>query len=299
MAKWEGKNVIGIIGGTGIYELGNLLEGSETVEISTPFGMPSAKIVRGRLAGKEVAFVPRHGVGHVFTPTEVPYAANIWALKTLGVRFIVSLSAVGSLKEEHRPMDFVLATQFIDRTKGTRRSTFFSDGLVAHVPFGHPVCEELAQVVLEAGRALDPPLQAIKLGGTYVCMEGPAFSTRAESELYRSWGADVIGMTNLTEAKLAREAEIAYTTVALITDYDCWREGVEDVNVGAVEKVLKANGTNALRLVRAAIERLDVSSEWPAHKSLEFSISTNVSKIPAQTRKNLDPIIRRVLPADK
>jgi 5'-methylthioadenosine phosphorylase len=286
--------VIGVIGGTGIYELGGLLEGSERIEMETPFGKPSGTIVRGRLSGKEVCFLPRHGAGHVYTPSEVPYAANIWALKSLGVKFIISLSAVGSLKLEHRPMDFVIVTQFIDRTF-QRRSTFFGDGIVAHIPFAHPVSEDLGRVILAAGKALDPPLPAITMGGTYVCMEGPAFSTRAESDLYRSWGASVIGMTNLTEAKLAREAEIAYSTVALVTDYDCWHEGVESVSVEAVSKVLRDNASNALRLVKAAVAAIDPAAAFPEHTALQGAICTAPEKIPAKIRQKLDPIVRRVL----
>jgi 5'-methylthioadenosine phosphorylase len=241
---------IGIIGGSGLYEASGL-ENVRTVSIDTPYGPPSDTLSIGRVAGHdaELVFLPRHGRGHRLLPSEVNYRANIWALKKLGVAWVVSVSAVGSLQEEVVPGHVVVIDQFIDRTKA-RASTFFGDGAVGHVAFGDPVCGALRGVLLEAARAESA---VVHDGGTYVCMEGPAFSTRAESELYRSWGARVIGMTNLPEAKLAREAGLSYATLAMATDYDCWHEGHDDVTVEQVIAVLQANVALARRIVRAAV----------------------------------------------
>jgi len=286
---------IGIIGGTGIYALGAALENATCTEVETPFGKPSCALVRGTLrgTGREVVFISRHGPGHVLSPTEVPYAANVYALKSLGVRMVVSFSAVGSLKEEHRPTDIVVPQQFIDRTCA-RRSTFFGNGVVAHVSLARPVCDELAAVVVAAGRALDPPI-AVKLGGTYVCMEGPAFSTRAESELYRSWNADLIGMTALTEAKLAREAELAYVAVALVTDYDCWRPHEEAVSAAAVSEVMHTNAANATRLIVEVVRRIDPAAVWPAHRALDGALATDPASTTPEARARLAPILSRLL----
>src|SRR3984957_12659757 len=241
------KAEIGIIGGSGLYSMPGF-EAAEEVLIQTPFGAPSDNYVLGQLAGHNVAFLARHGRGHRISPSELNFRANIYGMKALGVERIVSLSAVGSLKEEHRPLDFVIPDQFVDRTRG-RISTFFGEGLVAHVSFADPVCPQLASTVNDACRTAGVN---VKTGGTYICMEGPMFSTKAESNLYRSWGMDVIGMTNLQEAKLAREAEICYVTVAMVTDYDCWHPEHEAVEVTDIIRVLTQNAGNAARVVAAA-----------------------------------------------
>ena len=240
-------------------------EAQEEVRVETPFGEPSDAYVVGKLAGKDVAFLARHGRGHRYSPSELNFRANIWGMKSLGVERILSLSAVGSLKEEHRPLDFVVPDQFVDRTRG-RISTFFGEGLVAHVSFAHPICGQLAQVAHAAGQSVGVN---IKKGGTYLCMEGPAFSTVAESNRYRSWGMDVIGMTNLQEAKLAREAELCYTTIAMVTDYDCWHPDHEAVTVTDIIANLTQNAANAAKLVAAAVAAMASSRSssrtigWP------------------------------------
>lgn len=242
---------IGILGGSGLYAMKGL-EAWEDVTVETPFGAPSAPLRRGRLNGAEAVFLARHGHGHRFTPTEIPYRANLWALKSLGVEQLVSVSAVGSLQERHKPGELRLVRQFIDHTK-FRRDTFFGEGLVAHVGFAEPTCGECTELLLEAGRGLTLPLED---GASYVCMEGPAFSTRAESLLHRSWGADLIGMTQVTEAKLAREAELCFATIALVTDYDAWREDEEAVDAASVLDVMQANVAKAQALIAAAVPRL-------------------------------------------
>src|SRR5277367_988324 len=242
------KPTIGIIGGSGLYSMPGFTA-HEEVTLDTPWGAPSDPYVVGQLAGKEVAFLSRHGRGHRHSPSELNFRANIYGFKMLGVDRILSLSAVGSLKEEHPPLDFVIPDQFVDRTRG-RVSTFFGDGLVAHISFAHPICPQLAQLAAAACREAGVPS---KSGGTYLCMEGPAFSTLAESNLYRSWGMDVIGMTNLQEAKLAREAEICYVTIAMVTDYDCWHEEHDAVTVDEIIRVLNLNADNARKVVRAAV----------------------------------------------
>lgn len=284
---------IGLIGGTGLYAITECLENVRTIELDTPYGRPSGPLTLGDLKGslprRPVVFIARHGPGHKYSPTEVPYAANIWALKSLGVRVAISFSAVGSLQEQHRPTSIVLPLQFIDRTKARDPATFFRGiGAVAHVSFADPVCPELAKVVYEAAKELDPPVDAT-LGGTYVCIEGPAFSTRAESNLYRAWGADVIGMTNLTEAKYAREAEIAYCTVALVTDYDCWRAEEEPVTSDAVLAVMKENSANAVRIIEKAVRVVDPLADWPAHHALATAVT--IEHISEEARKKLGPII--------
>src|ERR1700748_1186522 len=253
--------------------------------VETPFGEPSDAFVLGDLEGRKVVFLARHGRGHKLLPSELNFRANIYALKKLGVERILSVSAVGSLKEEHKPTDFVIPDQFIDRTFH-RESTFFGNGIVGHVAFGDPVCATVAKAIVDACAAAEV---VGKSGGTYVCMEGPQFSTRAESNLYRSWGADVIGMTNLQEAKLAREAEISYATLAMVTDYDCWREGHDDVTVEQVIAVMHQNSGNAQKVVKAAVRLMpqDLSAS-PAQSAAQFAIMTDKSLIPAETKKKLD-----------
>lgn len=259
----------------------------EEVVITTPFGDPSDAYVVGELAGKPVAFLARHGRGHRILPTELNYRANIYGMKKLGVDYILSLSAVGSLKEEHRPLEFVLPDQFVDRAL-KRQNTFFGDGLVAHVSMADPISPELAEIVhqacLEVGVKVDR-------GGTYLCMEGPGFSTRAESFLYRSWGMDVIGMTNATEAKLAREAEIAYVTVAMVTDYDCWHDGHDAVTVDEIIGNLTQNAENAAKVVAATVAKLPLDLSCKAHHALRHAIITDRTKVPETTRQKLWPII--------
>ncbi len=273
---------IGIIGGSGLYAMPGLTDVREQ-QVSTPWGEPSDPLVLGTLDGRKVAFLARHGKGHRLLPSELPFRANIYALKSVGVEQILSVSAVGSLKEEHKPTDFVIPNQFIDRTFH-RNSTFFGEGIVGHVAFGDPVCGVVANA-LET--ACDEAKVAGKLGGTYVCMEGPQFSTRAESNLYRSWGADIIGMTNLQEAKLAREAEICYATLAMVTDYDCWHEGHDDVTVDQVIAVMHQNTANACRVVRAAVNLLPEERGCGCATAAQFAIMTQRDAIPVATREKL------------
>jgi 5'-methylthioadenosine phosphorylase len=244
---------IGIIGGSGLYQMPDLTDVDE-IALETPFGDPSDKFIIGTLEGERVAFLPRHGVGHRFTPTEVPFRANIYAMKLLGVERILSASAVGSLQEKYAPLDMVIPDQFFDRTRArARESTFFGEGIVAHVTFAHPVCSELGDVLEQSCKAAEVKSHR---GGTYICMEGPAFSTVAESNVYRSWGMDIIGMTNLQEAKLAREAEICYATLALVTDYDCWHPGHDAVTVETVIEYLNKNVRNAQIIMKSAVKAL-------------------------------------------
>lgn len=281
---------IGIIGGSGLYNMPGFTEKSE-VRLDTPFGDPSDAYVVGKLAGRDVAFLPRHGRGHRISPSELNFRANIYGMKMLGVERIISLSAVGSLKEEHKPTDFVIADQFFDRTKG-RISTYFGDGLVAHVSMAHPVCGELAGVVKQAADAAGI---TAKLGGTYLCMEGPAFSTVAESNVYRSWGMDVIGMTNLQEAKLAREAEICYTTVAMVTDYDCWHPDHDAVTVEQIIQVLHTNADNAAKLVAAAVAGVPETASCKCQMALRHAIITDRATVPVATRAKLELIVGKYL----
>ncbi len=285
------KAEIGIIGGSGLYTMPGLTNVHEE-RVETPFGEPSEVFALGELEGRKVAFLARHGRGHRLLPTEINFRANIYAMKSLGVERILSVSAVGSLKEEHKPTDFVIPDQFIDRTFA-RNATFFGDGIVAHVGFGDPVCATVATAFASACETVGV---VGKRGGTYVCMEGPQFSTRAESNLYRSWGADVIGMTNLQEAKLAREAEICYATVAMVTDYDCWREGHDDVTVDQVVAVLHQNAENAGEVVRGAVAAMpaDVRTCGCA-SALQFAILTDRSVIPQQVRERLGLLLGKYL----
>jgi 5'-methylthioadenosine phosphorylase len=282
---------IGIIGGSGLYQMPELLD-VEEVELETPFGKPSDAFIVGTLEGEAVAFLPRHGRGHSFTPTEVPYRANIYAMKMLGVERILSASAVGSLQEQYAPLDMVIPNQFFDRTRArARESTFFGEGIVAHVTFAHPVCSEVGDVLEEACKVTEVKTHR---GGTYLCMEGPAFSTKAESEVYRSWGMDVIGMTNLQEAKLAREAEICYATLALVTDYDCWHPGHDDVTIDIVVEYLNKNVRNAQLIMKEAVKRL-TSSERTCKcvSALKNAIFTAPHLWPAETREKLDLIVKK------
>jgi 5'-methylthioadenosine phosphorylase len=281
---------IGIIGGSGLYAMPGLTSVRE-VRVETPFGDPSDAFVLGELEGRKVAFLARHGRGHRILPSELNFRANIYAMKKLGVERIVSVSAVGSLKEEHKPTDFVIPDQFIDRSS-RRVSTFFGDGLVAHVAFGDPVCATIGKAIAE-GCAREGVVG--KLGGTYVCMEGPQFSTRAESNLYRSWGADVIGMTNLQEAKLAREAEICYATVAMVTDYDCWYEGHDDVTVEQIVAVLNQNAANAAKVVKVAVAGMPHERDCGCASALKHAMLTDPKLIPAETRKKLDLLVGKYL----
>ena len=277
---------IGIIGGSGLYSMAGF-EAQREVSIDTPWGPPSDKYVVGTLSGKPVAFLARHGRGHRISPSELNFRANIYGMKSLGVERIISLSAVGSLKEEHRPLDFVIPDQFFDRTRG-RASTFFGDGLVGHISFADPICPQVAGVVYDSARASG--INA-KKGGTYLCMEGPAFSTRAESNVYRSWGMDVIGMTNLQEAKLAREAELCYVTVAMVTDYDCWHPGHDAVTVSDILANLNKNAENACKLVAAAVAALPSERTCKCGSALSHAIITDRKLVPEATRKRLDLII--------
>jgi 5'-methylthioadenosine phosphorylase len=284
------KPTIGIIGGSGLYSMPGF-EAQEERAIETPWGPPSDPYVVGRLAGKDVAFLARHGRGHRLSPSELNFRANIYGFKALGVERILSLSAVGSLKEEHKPLDFVIPDQFVDRTRG-RVSTFFGEGLVAHIGFSHPICPQLSQT---AFAATETSGVTAKLGGTYLCMEGPAFSTLAESNLYRSWGMDVIGMTNLQEAKLAREAEICYATVAMVTDYDCWHPDHEAVTVTDIIANLTKNAENAARVVAAAVRTMPDARECKCGSALAHALITDRKTIPDATRKKLELLVGKYL----
>jgi 5'-methylthioadenosine phosphorylase len=277
---------IGIIGGSGLYSMPGFKAANE-VAMETPFGTPSDNYIVGELEGQEVAFLARHGRGHRISPSELNFRANIYGMKTLGVERIVSLSAVGSLKEEHKPLDFVIPDQFVDRTRG-RISTFFGEGLVAHVSFADPICGQLAVTVEAACAAVGV---TGKRGGTYLCMEGPMFSTRAESNLYRSWGMDVIGMTNLQEAKLAREAEICYVTVAMVTDYDCWHADHEAVEVTDIIRVLTQNAANACNVVAEAVRRMPAERTCKCGSSLQHALITDKKLVPQDTVKKLEAIV--------
>ncbi len=281
---------IGVIGGSGVYEM-EKLQNPKFFKMSTPFGEPSDDILVGTIGDRQVAFVPRHGRGHRFFPAEVNYRANIYALKELGVEHLLAFSAVGSMKEELRPRDFVLPDQLFDRTKD-RPSTFYGNGIVVHVGFADPYCPDLSKVVHQACGELGITSH---LGGTYVCINGPQFSTRAESRIYRQWGVDVIGMTNLQEAKLAREAELCFTCVALVTDYDVWHESEEDVSVEAVIANLVANSENVKRLVEKVIPMIPLKRGCKCGQALQNAIMTVPDKIPPETRRAVDLLIGKYL----
>jgi 5'-methylthioadenosine phosphorylase len=280
------RALVGVLGGSGLYNMDDLKD--VVVErISTPYGQPSDDVVVGTLEGTRVAFIPRHGKGHRYTPSEVPYRANIWALKSLGCEFVVSVSATGSMKELIEPGHLVIVDQFIDRTVGRAR-TFYGDGAVGHVGFGDPVCETLRKIVLAGAKKTEAP--GVHDGGTYICIEGPTFSTKAESKLFRSWGVDVIGMTNLPEARLAREAEMSYATVALATDYDCWHDTEEHVSVEAVLAVIKQNVANAQQVIREVAKTFasgDAPRESPYKGTNAFAIMTAKDAIPADKKRAL------------
>jgi 5'-methylthioadenosine phosphorylase len=279
---------IGIIGGSGLYDMAEVTDRRD-VTLTTPFGEPSGPYVTGTLRGKRVAFLARHGAGHRLAPSELNFRANIFGMKMLGVEYILSASAVGSLKQEYKPLDIVFPDQFIDRTRG-RISTFFGRGLVAHVGFAHPFCRILSSVAYESGQRSGA---TVHKGGTYVCMEGPQFSTQAESKLYRSWGADIIGMTNLQEAKLAREAEICYTTIALVTDYDCWHPEHDSVTVEMVIANLTQNAKTAQQIIAGAVDRLPFERTCECASALKFALITRPDTIPADTLRELAPLVGR------
>lgn len=284
------KISIGVIGGSGLYEIEGLSR-IKTVRITTPFGKPSDEYIIGTLHGKRVAFLPRHGRGHRILPTDINYRANIYGMKKLGVERIISVSAVGSMKEEIKPGDIVIPDQFYDHTKH-RRSTFFGNGIVAHVGVAEPVCESLAAILIDAGTAVGA---TVHRGGTYLCMEGPQFSTRAESLTYRKWDVDVIGMTNATEAKLAREAEICYSTIALATDYDCWHHSEEAVTVEAVLEVMKHNIETSKAMIREAVRVLPGERTCLCGAALRNTIMTPEKLMPAKVKRDLAPIIGKYL----
>ena len=285
---------IGIIGGSGLYSMPGLTDMRELKQ-QTPFGEPSDAYVLGTLEGRKVAFLARHGRGHRILPTELNFRANVYGFKQLGVERIVSVSAVGSLKEEHKPLDFVIPDQFFDRTRH-RVDTFFGDGIVAHIAFADPVCPHLSQVVEGACRKVGV---VSKRGGTYINMEGPQFSTKAESNVYRSWGMDVIGMTNLQEAKLAREAEICYVTVAMVTDYDCWHPHHDSVTVDQIVAVLVKNAENAAKVVRETVAGMPANRTCKCGSALAHAILTERDKIPVATRQKLSLILDKYLSAGK
>ncbi len=286
--------MIGVIGGSGLYEMEGL-EQIEEVVLSTPFGAPSDAYITGVLNGIRMVFLPRHGRGHRLLPSEVNYRANIYGMKQLGVEQIISVSAVGSLREEIVPGHIVIPDQFIDRTKSERASTFFGNGIVAHVGFADPTCPELSETLYQAARKAGASTHK---GGTYICMEGPAFSTRAESHMYRSMGGAIIGMTNLTEAKLAREAEICYGVIALSTDYDCWHETHDDVTVDAIMEIIHQNVTMAKQIIRNAVLELKCERDCGCGSALQYAIITDRSRIPAETVTMLGPIVSKYLPGN-
>lgn len=278
---------IGIIGGSGLYNIEGITQVKE-VAVATPFGRPSDKFTVGILESKEVVFLPRHGRGHRISPSEVNYRANIYALKKLGVERIISVTACGSLREDFKPLDFVLPDQFVDRTNQARKMSFFEKGIVAHISFADPVCHETMDVVYKCAKDL---AMNIHKGATYINMEGPAFSTRAESNLYRSWGMDIIGMTNMSEAKLAREAEICYTTLAAITDYDCWYKSKEEVSLDMVIQNLLKNVDNSKKIIRKIIREMPVARACACGSALKNAIVTDKKLIPAKIKKDLKVII--------
>lgn len=287
------KGKVGIIGGSGFYNMEGI-KNLKKVKVKTPFGDPSDKLVVGTLEGKEVAFLSRHGKGHSIMPSDINYRANIYAMKKLCVDRIISISACGSLKKEIRPLDIAIPDQYVDRTNQARRMTFFGDGIVAHITFAEPVCANLSKTLYEAGKTLGVPMH---LGGTYINMEGPQFSTRAESEMYRSWGMDIIAMSNMAEAKLAREAEICFATLALVTDYDCWYldEASQHVSVELIVRNLLKNVDNAKKIVKLALRNLKDERGCSCGSALKDSIITNPKVIPSKTKKKLKLIIGKYI----
>jgi len=278
---------IGIIGGSGLYHIPGFTR-QKWVKLKTPFGPPSDSFLTGQLAGREVVFLPRHGRGHRLLPSELNHRANIWGLKKLGAAWVISVSAVGSLQAKYRPCDIVLPDQFVDRTKQSSAHTFFGRGIVAHIAFAQPVCEELRRLLLQAARALNARVHD---GGAYVNMEGPAFSTRAESLTHHKLGYDVVGMTNLGEAKCAREAELAYATMAMITDYDCWKEDEAHVTVEMVVANLNRNAATAQAIIARVLPEIPREPDWPCHHALQTAIMTDKKLWPAKARRELQPIL--------
>ncbi|MDP4583637.1 MAG: S-methyl-5'-thioadenosine phosphorylase [Verrucomicrobiales bacterium] len=287
----EAAPAIGVIGGSGLYEIEGLT-GTEELRLETPFGDPSDLIVRGNLAGRTVCFLPRHGRGHRLLPTELNHRANIWALRSLNVRWIIAVTAVGSLKEEYEPRDIVLPDQFFDRTSQRAHHTFFGEGIVAHIGFSDPISDRLRELLFTTATDLG---KRVHDRGTYVNMDGPAFSTRAESETNRKLGFDLIGMTNLPEAKLAREAEIALATLALITDYDCWKIEEDAVSAHSVIEHVHANAATAREILQALIPKMPSTPDWPEHRSLDSAIFTDQSLWPEATSRKLAPLLQRFL----
>lgn len=283
--------VVGVIGGSGLYEIEGL-KNIEEVRLETPFGEPSDAFITGELGGVKMVFLPRHGRGHRLLPSEVPYRANIYGMKKLGVQRIISVSAVGSMKEEIVPGHIVIPDQYFDRTQGKRASTFFGAGVVGHVQFADPVCPSLSDILVAAGKKAGA---TVHKGGTYICIEGPNFSSRAESLIYRSWGVDIIGMTNLPEARLAREAEICYGTVALATDYDCWHEGHDDVAVDAILEIIRQNVATARNIIKESVALMSSAAQCSCEEALKYAIMTERSLIPEGTRKDLEPILGKYL----
>lgn len=282
---------IGIIGGSGLYKIEGIKKVKER-QVSTPFGAPSDKIIIGELSGVEVAFLPRHGRGHKLIPSEINYRANIFAMKKIGVERIISLSACGSLKEIFKPMDFVLVDQFVDRTNQARKMTFLSNGIAGHISFAYPVCQDLSQILYDSAKNLGINVHK---GGTYLNMEGPAFSTKAESNLYRSWGMDVIGMTNISEARLAREAEICYSSLAAVTDYDCWHESHESVSVDMIIEYLNKNVENAKKIIKSSIAKIPTKRTCLCKDALKYAIITSKDAISQKTKKDLGIILGKYL----
>ena len=282
---------VGIIGGSGLYDIEGI-KNIKKVKVTTPFGSPSDHYMTGTLEGTDVVFLPRHGRGHRITPTEINFRANIFGMKKLGVDAIISVSACGSLREEMKPMDFVVPDQFVDRTNHARESTFFGNGIVAHVAFAEPVSPEIAKILIEACKKIGATVHP---KGTYINMEGPQFSTKAESHLYRQWGMDIIGMTNMAEAKLAREAEISYATLAAVTDYDCWHEAHESVTIEMIINNLNNNIANAKKILKTAIPQIGKLETFSAQGALKFAIMTNRDLIPAKVKKDLNVIVGKYL----
>jgi 5'-methylthioadenosine phosphorylase len=285
------QTTVGVIGGSGLYHMEDLTDVRE-VAIHTPFGAPSDVFITGMLDGVKMVFLPRHGRGHRLLPSEVPYRANIHGMKQLGVERIISVSAVGSMREKIAPGHIVIPDQFFDRTQGKRASTFFGEGIVGHVQFADPVCPDLSRLLATSARRVEATVHE---GGTYLCIEGPNFSTRAESRIYRNWGVDIIGMTNLPEARLAREAEICYGTLALATDYDCWHEGHDDVSVDAVIAIIQQNVATARRIIREAVGSMSKDSHCACGEALRYAIMTSADAIPVATRARLGLLIDKYL----
>lgn len=287
----KSEQILGVIGGSGLYEMEGLAD-VEEVTVSTPFGNPSDAYITGVLNGVRMVFLPRHGRGHRLLPSEVNYRANVYGMKKLGVTRLISVSAVGSMREDIEPGHIVIPDQFIDRTNGSRANTFFGNGIVAHVQFANPVCDDLSAVLAQSA---DKAGARVHRGGTYICMEGPAFSSRAESLLYRTFGVSVIGMTNIPEAKLAREAEICYGVIALATDYDCWHEAHDDVSVDAILEIIGQNVAMAKNIIRIAAAGFSGGRNCPCTDALRYAIITDRSVIPEKTKADLAPIIGKYL----